>query len=241
MQFMDTHIHLQDFKATNATNIINEGAKLAIDSFICASIIEDDWALIADLYEQYPHNIIPAFGLHPWYTNEAKRGWEERLSVFLQKYPTALLGEVGLDRHYDKNTEPQNSFFATQLRLSQTFARPLLIHAVHCNDWFEQYWDKLPPKFVFHSYNGRKEFLQRIIAHDGYVSFSPSILKNRDKVEVIKTVPANRLLLETDAPYQGEIIDIPNLCKEIASVRGVDVSALSAQIYQNSKEFINVK
>lgn len=247
MQFIDTHIHLQDFKSRCATDIIKAAAEVGVTQIVCASVVEEDWQKIAALAEEFSEIIIPAFGLHPWHVNNTKLGWEKRLEEYLLKYPHALIGETGLDRFRDENYEPQNQFFKTHIELAHKYQRPLLIHAVKVQDWLEAYWNILPPKFVFHSYMGRRELLKKIIAIGGYVSFSYSILRSRDKDEVLNAVPTDRLLLETDGPYQGPICgqevdssSLPELAKQIAEIRKENLELFAKNVYHNSREFIKV-
>lgn len=247
MQFIDTHIHLQDFKSRCATDIVKAAAEVGVEKLVCVSVVEEDWEKIAALYEEFPNKIIPAFGLHPWYVNEAKTGWKERLEEYLVKYPNALLGETGLDRFRDENYEPQNQFFKAHIELACQYNRPLLIHAVKCQDWLEAYWPILPPKFVFHSYMGRRELLKKIIAKGGYVSFSFSILKSKEKEHVLTAVPTDRLLLETDGPYQGPVrgeetdsCSLPELASAIAEIRKEDLKIFANNVYHNAREFIKI-
>lgn len=245
MKFIDTHIHLQDFKTRCATDIISAGKKAGVEKFVCASIIREDWAKISALYKEFPENIVPAFGLHPWYVNKTGWGWEAELEKMLAEYPKALVGETGLDRLHFPDKEPQNEIFLKQIELAKKYKRPLLIHAVKCQEWLENYWAILPEKFVFHSYNGKSELLKKIVARNGYVSFSASILKNRDKEKILKAVPPERILLETDGPYQSfypgqeSFPDfIPELAEEIARIRGEDMELFADRVYQNSLEFV---
>lgn len=246
MQFMDTHIHLQDLSANNATDIIRASQKAGVDKLVCVAIVEEDWSKIAKLYEAFPDVIVPAFGLHPWYIGQAKEGWEQRLEVFLQQYPIALVGETGLDRYRNEELEPQNSFFKVHIELAQKYRRPLIIHAVRCSEWLESYWKILPKKFVFHSYNNHRELLKKIIGAGGYISLSSAMLRNVQKAKIIPSIPKERLLLETDGPYQsyragqeGVSTQLPQMAQEIADIRGEELSKMAAQIYQNSLEFIN--
>lgn len=245
MEFIDTHIHLQDYKSRFATDIITDAIKNGVTKLICAAILQSDWDKVARYYKQYPNNIVPAFGLHPWYVNEAKADWRERLEEFLIRFPNALVGETGLDRYRLSDDEPQNSIFKSHIEIAKKYHRPLLIHAVKSSDWLENYWDILPEKFVFHSYNGRREMLKKIIDCGGYVSFSSSILQNREKEKTLQAVPFDRLLLETDGPYQslhsgveGEPRFIPELAAEIANIRGENLTEFSTHVYKNSLEFI---
>ena len=247
MHFIDTHLHLQAYKSKTAPQILAEAAATGVEKVVCAAITENDWAYIEALCLDYPQQIIPAFGLHPWYLPQALPGWEERLAAVLRRYPQALIGETGLDRLRAPEAERQSRAFEVHVRLSRELGRPLLIHAVKAQDWLETWWKQLPPKFVFHSYSGRREMLAKIIAAGGYVSFSFSILRTAHGAETAAAVPADRLLLETDGPFQGpdksEVFPsrLPELAAAVAALRREDPEELSARIYQNSLRFINVR
>ncbi len=241
MQFMDSHIHLQDFKQRCATDIIAGARKAGVKKLVCAAITEKDWPAIAALVHTYPDTIIPAFGLHPWHTSEAEHGWENLLEKYLQDYPTALVGETGLDFYHNPDREAQQRIFAEQLRLANKYKRPALIHAVKAQQEMEMFWGYMPKKFVIHSYNGKSEFLKKIIKQGGYVGFNFSILKNPARQEVLQSVPADRILLETDGPYQGPVHgqevypeNLPELAAEIAVLRGENTEDLVQKIYENS-------
>lgn len=240
MNFIDTHIHLQDFKSNNTKDIVKNAVSKGISKLVCASIQEKDWNIIAKLYEEFPENIVPAFGVHPWYVRDISADCFNNLEKFLQKYPHALVGETGLDRFKDKDAEPQNSVFKKHIELAKKYNRPLLIHAVKSQNWLEEYWHILPQKFVFHSYNGRREMLKKIISHGGYVSYSSSILKNKEKDKTLKASPRERILLETDAPYQGNYDDILTTAAAVAAIREENLESFAKAVYKNSEEFINV-
>lgn len=245
MEFIDTHIHLQDYKQKCATEIIASALKAGCKKLVCAAVVESDWQNIALLFQQYPEIIIPAFGCHPWYIERISENWEQRLEQMLKQFPCALVGETGLDRIHHQEKEPQLAFFKTQIALAQKYRRPLLVHAVKVNEWLEDCWNILPQKFVMHSFNGRQELLQKALKAGGYISFSASILRNRDKEQLIRSVPVDKLLVETDGPYQAiekdiesEPMFIPALIRQLAKIRGDGEERLAQQIYQNSLEFI---
>lgn len=226
-RYIDTHIHLVDFTT-----------KYILDNIaICPAIIEDDWEKIVQLYQKNPNLIVPAFGLHPWYINKASNNWQQHLETLLQTYPNACVGETGLDRHKNPEAEPQNKIFKIHIELAKKYHRPLLIHAVKCTEWLDDYWPILPPRFVFHSYNARRELLKKIINTGGYVSFSASIIANREKDKILRAVPINRMLLETDGPYQKG--NIAETALEIAKIINMDINDFAKQIYKNSQDFIN--
>lgn len=248
MKFIDTHLHLQDYKTRFATDIISESLAAGITKFVCAATGSFDWDKVARFARQYPNTVIPAFGLHPWYVSEANADWPQWLGEFLQRFPHALIGECGLDGFKNPDDEPQNSIFYQHIRLAQQFKRPLIIHAVKAQEWLENYWDLLPDKFVFHSYNGKREVLKRIIKAGGYVSFSASILNNKDAAELVNMVPADKILLETDGPYQGpdknsEVMPLylPELARQLAVFRGEKLEDFAARVLANSEEFIHVR
>lgn len=246
MYFIDSHIHLQAFQAKTAPQIIAEAAACGVNKLVCASIIEGDWAKLSALATEFPDTVTPAFGVHPWYLDNLSAGWQQRLAAVLEQSPTALIGETGLDRIHQPEPAEQTAVFKVHLELAEQFNRPLLIHAVKANEWLEPFWETLSERrFVFHSFNGRRELLDKVLTAGGYISFSNSILRNRDFTALAQAIPLDRLLFETDGPFQGDGKDshpcqIPDLCAKIAAVRGETAASLAAAVYDNSLRFIHV-
>lgn len=245
MQFIDTHIHLQDYKSKNATDIVRQAVDEGCRKLVCVSAVEEDWAKVAELAELFPDIVIPAFGLHPWYAVAAGAEWRERLSGYLRRFPQALIGECGLDRLKSPEPEPQKAVFTAQIGLAKEFKRPLIIHAVRAAAWLEEYWPCLPDKFVFHSFNGKPELLQKIVSCGGYVGLSASVLRNPRLPELLRQIPMDKLLVETDGPSQSLFLGeegmpwfLPEQLKRLAAAAGEEPSVLAAGVYKNSEEFI---
>ncbi len=242
MHFIDSHLHLQEYKAKNTPQFLRQLTSCGLIKLICPSITEKDWNATLNFAQTYPQQVVPALGLHPWYLADAHSGWEERLAKLLQDNPHAIIGECGLDKL--KNTLPilQKKTFAAHINLASQLQRPLLVHSVKSQDWLEDFWSSLSKvKFVLHSFGGSVEFMQRIVSFGGYISFAPSIRKRQNFKTLAQFVPLVHLLVESDGPFQGEPFDIPELLKEISSIKGISEEELSQQILQNTMEFINVR
>ncbi len=244
MNFTDMHIHLQDYKANCATDIIAAARAVGVSRLVCAATSEDDWPAVSALARQYPQTVIPAFGLHPWYAGNAAAGWIERLRDCLSAWPQALIGECGLDG-LKENREKQTEVFAAQVALAEEMHRPLIIHAVRAVPLLAGFWPHLPERFMIHSFNGRPEHLLPILKYGGYVSFSASVLKNRDAADIVRLVPENRILLETDGPYQSPRkteeqtpLFLPELLRNMAFWRQTEPARLAAAIECNAERFI---
>ena len=245
MEFVDLHIHLQDYTEDCATNIVKKAQKSGLKKMVCAATSLDDWEQVAGFAQKYPALIVPAFGIHPWQVNGASIDWFEQLKQYLNNFPLCLIGETGLDG-LKPDFELQQQVFSMHLELAREYNRPIIIHSVKAVGAMSVFWRLMPSKFMIHSFNGKAEHLHDILLHGGYVSFSASILKNRDMEKIVKAVPLNKILLESDGPYQalnkGELSSpffIPEILQRFASILHTDIEELSQQIYQNSQEFIN--
>lgn len=248
MQFMDTHIHLQDYNANNTTEIIRAAEMAGVNRFICVSATEDEWPGVLELAAAYPGIIVPALGLHPWYLEQAEDGWEKRLEENLKQNPQALVGECGFDRLKNPDFERQKLFFELQLSLARKYRRSLLIHAVKAAEWLEGFWRILPERSVFHAFGGRLEMLKKVLNNGAYAAFGFSIFQNRDGAEILKNIPAEQMLFETDSPYMAEIRGeenqprlLPKIALKIAEIRGDDPERLAAQVYENSLKIAGLK
>ena len=241
MQFMDTHVHLQDFNGRNATEIITSAQKVGVSGFVCISAHENDWSQVIKIARMFPQNVVPALGIHPWYAESCSDNWDNKLETFLQKHPTAAIGECGIDRHKNIAPDLQEKIFIKQIEIAQDLQRPLIIHAVKAQAQIEKLWHRLPTKTVFHSFNSSLEFLRQIVEHGFYIGVNFSILRNPQKVQILPNIPLTQMLLETDAPYQprekGEDNTpalLPKLAHEIALIRGDSIETFAQQTYQNA-------
>lgn len=238
MQFIDTHIHLQDDKSNNATEIIKRAVAEGITKQVCVASQENDWEKIKTLTEQFSEIIVPAFGVHPWYVDTIKDGWQNRLHQILREFPHALIGECGVDG-LKPNIEKQKEIFAEQIKSAKEYKRPIIIHAVKAVPLMEEFWSLLPDKFVIHGFNGKSEFLQKIIKSGGYIGIGSGLLKTPKAQTILPFIPADKLLFETDAPYLAEYPwQIKTQAEQIASLRQEKTEDLVKQVYQNSVEFI---
>lgn len=243
MKFIDTHIHLQDYKSSSAPQIIAVAQECGVRGFVCLSARESDWTKVLELSNVYPE-VVPALGLHPWYARQVSEKWSVTLERLLVQNPRAQVGEAGLDRIKDNELSPQAEVFQTQIDLAKKYNRVLLIHAVKAAEWLPRFWPLLNgARFVFHSFTGARDLVKPIVEAGGYISFSQSILKIKNAAEIVRAIPQNRLLLETDGPYQSLKKDeesspcfLPQLAEKIAAFRGENVTEFAAAVYQNSKD-----
>ena len=195
---------------------------------------EADWAAVlahAAGHEQ----VIPMLGLHPWFVAEATPGWELRLEALLRAQPCGV-GECGLDfSRQAADRAEQETAFRTQLHLAHTLGRPVAIHAV-------QAWGRLLELLreegvptagaLVHAYSGSPETARVLQGLGVYLSFSGDLLApNRPKLEeALRTVAADRLLLETDGRAE-----LRQVLEAAAALRGVEPELLSAQTWENGR------
>jgi len=205
----DAHNHLQDIRFDGLrADIIKTIQKAGITRCVINGTRPSDWPEVARLATNHPDLIIPSFGLHPWHLSEIQSNpnWLGQLKHLLDTTPNACLGECGLDRGMaDYDIAQQTEVFTTQLRLAAARNLPISIHCVrawgHLIDVLES--TPLPTRgFLLHSYGGSAELIPRLVKLGAYFSFSGAILHpHKQKArDTLAQVPANRLLIETDAP-----------------------------------------
>lgn len=244
MQYLDSHIHLQDYKSHTAEEVLSEAAQNGVVRFVNPSSHHDDWQKVSALVEKYPQ-VIPAYGVHPWYVNEIADGWEARLARLLEENPCAFAGECGIDRLKNPETETQLKIFKIQAALAAEYKRPLIVHAVKAWGIFENLLSLLPPRTVFHSFTGPAEIGRSIQKHGFFLGINFSVLRKKNAAEILRGISLERVLLETDGPYQNNIKDggetlprnLPLLAEKIAMLAGVSLEKFKTFLERSDHEF----
>jgi TatD DNase family protein len=203
----DAHNHLQDLRlAGHQASIRSALSRENIVRMVVNGSAEADWPDVLALARQ-DSCVIPSFGYHPWYVRERSAGWQKLLVQSLDQVPSAI-GEVGLDRWIKDHDMPlQEEMFVWQLHLASERNLPVSIHCLQA--WgrlFELLRENRRPEigFVLHSFGGPGEMVPALAKLGAYFSLPGHFAHERKtrQRETFKTVPLDRLLIETDAPDQ---------------------------------------
>lgn len=208
MKLFDAHCHLQDPRIrTSAPKLI----KSALDSGVCYfavnGVSEKDWNLVKEMSDQHS-SVLPCFGVHPWFIQDRSPDWFDTLKGFFETTPSASVGEVGLDkgsRGKQIDFADQCQVFQQQLQLAKELKKPASVHCVRAfGDLLRIMKDlgPFPNGVILHSYLGSAEMVPEFAKLGAYFSFSGYLmhLKERKAKEMLKAVPSERILLESDAP-----------------------------------------
>jgi TatD family hydrolase len=129
MDLFDAHCHMQDERLLPDLVAVMERTRSAGIRHLwnCGSC-EEDWPALRKLAAEY-EEILPSYGLHPWYVGERTDRWLNALEEFLRSAPAAGVGEIGLDYHYNHAPPAeQRRVFARQIRLARDARMPIVIH-----------------------------------------------------------------------------------------------------------------
>lgn len=200
----DAHCHLQDSRlAADLAPILDAVESLPIRKAVVNGTRPEDWQAVAGLSHKR-HWIIPFYGLHPWYVNQASDHWRALLEHFLRAAPAGV-GEIGLDKWVQGcDFAKQEEAFLWQLRLAAELRRPVAIHCLKAWGPLLDILQQVKPAagFLLHSYGGPAEMIRSFAELGGYFSISGYFAQARKSKQrdVFRTVPLNRILVETDAP-----------------------------------------
>lgn len=205
MTLIDTHCHLNDQEAfPDPSAAVHEAVDAGVKKLIVIGVNTSSSQYAVELAENY-QEVYAAVGWHP---NESSRfNTKELIKIEeLLKHPKVLgVGEIGLDfyRNY-ASQESQEVCFLSQLELALKFDKSVVLH---CRNAYPEVLTllELRPnrKLLFHCFAGTFEDAKRAISLDAYFGVDgPITYKKAEELRaVIKTLPQDRLLLETDSPW----------------------------------------
>lgn len=250
---IDAHIHLQDERFdADRDRLIRQAENKGVTSFFCASTRPQDTQYVIGLAQKNPR-IIPFIGTHPWFSDEYD---PQAFEATLRHYPNAGVGEIGLDGL--RGWPNQEIVFQDQLNAAARLNRPCVIHCVKSFDpaaRIIKQAKKLPPALLFHGFSGTKQQADFFLRFNAYFSFSGSVLSDRKTKThtLLSALPADRILVETDAPDMrpparfcadpDEKRNVPEnlglIIQGIAAIRNIDVFSFTAVLDQNAQRFLS--
>jgi len=176
------------------------------------------------------------------------------LSDLADNEKVCAIGEIGLDYYWEENPprDFQKAWFEAQLKLAREKNLPVIIHDREAHgDTFDIICKYPDVKGVFHCYAGSKEMAKELVKRGWYVSFTGVVtFPKTDRVaEVVASIPDDRLLLETDAPYMAPVPKRGKrnnssyavyTAEKIAQLRGVSTEEIVKLTSDNAKKLFNI-
>ncbi|MDD4085727.1 MAG: TatD family hydrolase [Bacteroidales bacterium] len=257
MQFIDTHTHLylEDFDH-DRQEMIKRAISRGIHRFLLPNIDQDSVKPLLQLCEDFPANCFPMIGLHP---TSVKEDWQKQLSHFkeqLKNHPETFIaiGEIGLDFYWDKS-------FATQqleaLRMQFDWAKQMQKPvAIHTREAFPEMLTEIQKaqngslKGVLHCFTGTLEEAKKSVDLGFYLGIGGVLTYKKSSLpEIVKHLPVERLILETDAPflppvpYRGKRNESAYLFEtavKLAAILEIELDKLAEITTQNANELFNL-
>lgn len=205
-----THLYLDEFLPVPA-DAVKRALDAGVRHLMFPNVDIETIGPMKRLQELFPQNISMAMGLHPTSVDDK---WLENLETVGKELdsgtPYRAVGEIGIDLYWDKQfREMQIDAFELQCRMAVERNLPVIIHCREGLDEVLATFDRLDsvPRGVFHSFGGTTGDIERIRRYgdfffgiNGIVTF-----KNARVADVLTTIGADRLLIETDAPYLAPV------------------------------------
>ena len=257
MSFVDTHTHLylDEFK-NDIDQVVKNAIKCGVAKLLLPNIDSSTSALMLNLCKKYPENCFPMMGIHPCSVKKDSIERElQHIEKMLAENKFLAIGEIGIDLYWDKTSlDLQKKIFIHQIKLAIKYKLPIVIHV---REAFKEAitivenlnCDQLSG--VFHCFTGNNNDAKRIIdlknfylGVGGVVTF-----KNSGLDKVIKQIPLDKIILETDSPYlaptpfrgkRNESKYLVNIATKLAQIKDIEIGKIKDVTTFNANKLFNI-
>lgn len=255
MKLIDTHSHYNDEKFDNDRDeVIQNIANSGITTIINAGYSLESSKRAIEIANNYDF-MYATVGVSPNDIENLENNYIEQIKEMAKEQKVIAIGEIGLDYYWNKeNKETQKEIFIKQVELANQLGLPIVIHTrdavmdtidilknkVNCNK-----------KGVFHCCPLNTELIKEGLKLGFYISFAgPITFKNsKNAEEIVKMVPIDRILIETDSPYlspepvrgtRNDSRNIKYIAQKIAQIKNMPIENIAEQIQKNAKTIFKI-
>ncbi|OGC34683.1 hydrolase TatD [candidate division WOR-1 bacterium RIFOXYB2_FULL_48_7] len=253
---IDTHAHLTfpEFTA-DLPEIIARAKAAQLEAIINIALDNEAINQSFKLAEEYPGYLYTALGLHPHEASQWRDTDYQRFQQLATRHKIVALGEMGLDYHYKLSPlEQQKKVFRKFLQLAQEVDLPAVIHSRDAaQDTLDILREENQGKLrgVLHCFAGDMKLGQAALDMGLYISFTANITypKADNLRQAVKSIPIDRLLIETDCPFlapqiyrgsRNEPAYVIKVAEKIAEVKGLSYEEVALQTTANAKHLFQI-
>ncbi|MBT5086084.1 MAG: TatD family hydrolase [Deltaproteobacteria bacterium] len=250
--FIDTHCHLDILESTPEESII-EAKQAGVQRMVTIAVDEPSLDFVSSTVQKFP-SVYGSVGFHPHDASKLTTSLLQKIRQLAEEqHKLIAIGEIGLDYHYMKSpAEIQQQAFRKQLQLSVELNLPVILHSREAETDTLKILQEFPvPSLgVAHSFTSSIEMAKILVdmgwslGINGIVTFKNA----EDLQEVVRWLPLEHLLLETDSPFLAPIpfrgkpnkpAHIPTIANFIAKLKKITLEELAQQTTANAERLFN--
>ena len=246
----DSHAHYDDDRFDGILDtLLPKINAMGVDKIVnCGCDRETNIKSLA-IADKFPF-VYSAVGIHPG--NVGCDTTIEEIREFAKHKKCVAIGEIGLDYYWEPDKkEAQHKLFIDQILLAKELSLPIIVHDREAHGDTLEILKQYKPKGVVHSFSGSVEMAEEVLKLGMYLGIGGVITFNNAKKlpDVVKMLPLDRLLLETDAPYltpvpyrgktnHSEMIYLT--AQKIAEIKGKSLSEILKISHNNASKLFNI-
>lgn len=248
--FTDTHSHIFNEYYDDIDKVIKEAHEVGVEKVIVSSTNYVNSKEIIELGKKYEEVFI-SLGVHPEDVLEGFDKVEKLLEENLDNKKLIAVGEIGLDYYYSKeNKEKQIILFEKQLEFAEKHNLPVIVHSREATLDTITSLKKYNVRGVIHCFSGSIETAKEYIKMGFYIGVGGVVtFKNTNLKDVIKEIPVERILLETDSPYlspepyrgkQNSPKNVSVIANYISNLKCIEINNFSKFVEKNVNDLYGI-
>jgi len=245
MTLIDTHAHIsyEDY-SDKIEDIIQRAVDQGVEKIISIGIDLNSSEKCINLAEQYPL-VYVACGYHPHEANKAPKRYLYELELFSSHPKVVAIGEIGLDYHYNfSDPKVQKKIYIEQLEMAKALDLPAVVHCRKSDeDVLAGIRESSLECGVIHCFASNLEFANLILETGFHISFTGMITFVKELEEVVREVPLEKMMVETDSPYlapkpyrgkQNEPAWVIHVAEKIAELKELSLEEVAESTTQTA-------
>lgn len=250
---IDSHAHLTDARfAGEEEAVLRRAREAGVEAVVTIATTVEDSRAAAALAERFP-SVFASAGVHPHAAGTASAEALREVEALAAGARVVAIGETGLDYHYDNAPrEVQRDGFARHLELGARLDLPVVVHAREADEDVAALLREAGPgtRGVLHCFSSGRALLETALGMGWYASFAGMITFSKfDAADLLRSVPLDRLLVETDSPYlapvpfrgkRNEPAHVALVARRAAELRGEDPVLVAEATARNARDLFRL-
>jgi len=252
---IDVHCHLEQKDYDKDREEVIKACKKELKAVISSCADPRDWPFTLEMVKRYKGFVFATAGIHPVYIKEIKEEKEE-VSKFIEilkkeakEKNIVAIGEIGLDYYWVKEKlwhEKQKELMVKFINLSKELKLPLVIHSRDAMSDTVYILEQNKAKHVLLHLFGDRKLLPRVIKNGWSISIGPIVKRSKEHKKIVRDMPLDKIMLETDAPWFGEEgkrntpLSIKQVAEKIAEIKKITFEDVWRQCALNAIKFFSL-